>query len=69
MVANSVQQYEKWKAWGRGEIKNVDMFILVQTYWNEITGMLNKMGKRKEDFTDDQIFKMVVESIVPPNCA
>lgn len=68
MVANSKIQYEKWKSWERGEIKNADMFILAQTYWNEIIGMLNKMGKCKEDFTDSQIFKMVAENIEPPNC-
>ena len=22
MVANSIQQYNKWKAWERGEVKN-----------------------------------------------
>ncbi len=69
IIANSIQQYNKWKAWERGEIKNRDMFILAQTYWNEITGMLNKMGKSKDDFTDDEIFKMVAERIAPPNCA
>ncbi len=68
MVANSIQQYNKWKSWERGEIKNKDMFILAQTYWNDITSMLNKIGKRKENFTDSQIFKMVAESINPPNC-
>ena len=66
MVANSIQQYNKWKAWERGEVKNKDMFILAQTYWNEITAMLNRMGKDKNDFTDDQIFKMVAESIEFP---
>jgi hypothetical protein len=66
MTANSIQQYNKWKNWERGEIKNTDMFILAQTYWNQITGMLNKMGKRMDDFTDDEIFKMVAERITPP---
>ena len=42
------------------------MFILAQTYWNEITAILNRMGKDKNDFTDDQIFKMVAESIEFP---
>ena len=32
MKANSAQQYNKWKAWERGEVKNTDMIILAQTY-------------------------------------
>lgn len=66
IVANSIQQYNKWKAWARGEVKSSDMFILAQTYWNQITGMLNKMGKDKSDFTDDEIFSMVAKNIIPP---
>ena len=67
MKANSIQQYNKWKSYGRGEINNIDMFILAKTYWNEITSMVNKLGKRKEDFTDNQIFRMVSQNILPPN--
>lgn len=66
IVANSIQQYNKWKSWMHGKIKNEDMFILAHTYINEIYGMCNNMGRNLNDFTDDEIFKMVAERIIPP---
>lgn len=66
MIANSMQQYNKWKAWERGEIENEDMFILAQTYWGQIVGMINVMGKSKSHLSDDEIFKMVSNRIMPP---
>ena len=63
MKANSVQQYNKWKAWERGEVKNTDMIILAQTYLTPIHGMCNTLGIKLDDLTDNQVFKMVAERI------
>jgi hypothetical protein len=68
IIANSIQQYNKWKSWLRGDIKNREMFILTQTYGNEICGLCNKLDINRDTLTDDQIFKMVAERIIPPNC-
>ena len=63
MKANSKQQFNKWKAWECGEVKNTDMFILAQTYLTPIHGMCNELGIKLNDLTDDQVFKMVAKRI------
>jgi hypothetical protein len=61
--AHSKYQYNKWQDWNKGLIKNEDMFILAQTYWNEINSLVRSKGFRIEGLTDSQIFKMVAENI------
>ena len=63
MKAHSIQQYNKWKAWERGEIKNRDMFILAQTYINEIISICYVNEKDLQKLTDTEVFKLVAESI------
>lgn len=62
--ANSIQQYNKWKAWKNGTVKNKDMYILAETYINQIYGLCNTLKIEINSLTDDQIFNLVAKNII-----
>jgi len=66
ITANSIQQFNKWKSWERGEIMNIHMFPLATTYFNEICGLCHKLGLHQSSLTDDEVFNLVAKHITPP---
>lgn len=64
--AHNIQQYDKWKAWGLGEVKNSDMIILATTYIYEINTLCFKHGLKLATLSDNEAFKLISDNITPP---
>ena len=64
LTAHSEIQYNKWKLWLTGEVKESDMFILAQTYKQEIYNLIGY--DRFENDTNKNIFNDFAKIIQPP---
>lgn len=61
--ANSKQQYDKCQEYLKGNIKLVDMYMLMRTYINELYGYHNKKGLNMGDSTDIECCEILCKNI------
>ncbi len=67
--ANSIQQYNKWKSWLKGDVKESDMYILAETYINDFYSLFGSTmvhnGNTKEMFDEFAEIIQLPENINP----
>lgn len=64
VYAHSIQQYDKWKGFLNGSVKKSDMYILAETYINEMYSVFGWLNVKCVDETE--IFNEFAKLILPP---